>query len=779
MSYINFDNKYNSESLLFSLPVHEKHDIINNQIENILNNNPNCKIIIHANKSFSDFNSSYINYKNVYINSNRIDYVYGSGLLYIHSNNFLEAIKLNINFKYFILLSSNEMFIKKGCVDYISQNKNGIQLIEYNDDISWHNFNKKYDTLINNENIIKLLNHLNLKNLIGGQSEGQFFEKNIFQQIVDIFLQFFNNVETNFETEELIIQTIFYSLNEKYNDPITLQNYSNKLTFDKYFIKRLLNNTIIPNNIIEGNLISPHSNKNSINIYSIKRVDRTFNSIRNYLSNKGFLLNKESFLLNTYYYSNNSSIIIDENKNIYFEKHNKFNNEFQWFGFYISKGTYIIQFEYNINTFINEFYDVGIKIHKPNEYIISNIFNQSQIGITKKITLPIIIENKQELIFIFDNIYKNIKFNVNNFTLTKFNVNMYKKKKLILFFHDNYKEYNNELFNYLNLKKELIDSLNDFYDVFIFISLKKDNSNNINIIKNLNPHKIIYNDYNTINDILLELLVISNKFLENSKIELCMVYPINILFKKNIQNIPFFINKINFLSYMSFYDDNLLYNYNVFIFNHKFSNLIIDLLKNYLSVNTLLNNFNRYLKDDIKISDINILIDDNLGPFDENKYFKYNNQIYLINNIKNNEGFFFDNYLDNFIIRSNLNSYFYKIKDNYYYYYKKAFNKTSLFNWSGVHFKTTNKEFKNININISFEIKINTNINYNQVIGIKTHYPEIIHKNWIKKYKLYEFVKININTEIQQKDQEIILYLDEYLDEIEFYIKDFIIEYKL
>ena len=181
MSYINFDNKYNSESLLFSLPVHEKHDIINNQIENILNNNPNCKIIIHANKSFSDFNPSYINYKNVYINSNRIDYVYGNGLLYIHSNNFLEAIKLNINFKYFILLSSNEMFIKKGCVDYISQNKNGIQLIEYNDDILWHNFNKKYDTLINNENIIKLLNHLNLKNLIGGQSEGQFFEKYIFK----------------------------------------------------------------------------------------------------------------------------------------------------------------------------------------------------------------------------------------------------------------------------------------------------------------------------------------------------------------------------------------------------------------------------------------------------------------------------------------------------------------------------------------------------------------------------------------------------------------------
>ena len=88
MSLINFDNKYNSESLLFSIPVHENHDIINNQIENILNNNPNAHIIIHPNKSFTSFNKNLINYKNVYINENRINYIYGSGLLYIHINNF-------------------------------------------------------------------------------------------------------------------------------------------------------------------------------------------------------------------------------------------------------------------------------------------------------------------------------------------------------------------------------------------------------------------------------------------------------------------------------------------------------------------------------------------------------------------------------------------------------------------------------------------------------------------------------------------------------------------
>lgn len=780
MSYINLNNKYNSDSLLFSIPVHEKYDIINNQVENILNNNPNSKIIIHANKSFSDFNENYINYKNVYINPNRIEYKYGCGLLKIHTDNFYEAIKMNINFDYFILLSSNEMFIKKGCIDYIKKNKNGIQLIEYDESIIWHNFGKRYQDLINDENVVNLLNYLNLKKLIGGQSEGQFFEKLVYENIANIFLKFFKNADTNFETEELIIQTIFFSLNQIYGDPITLQNYSNKLSYDTYFIKRLLNNTIIPNNIVEGNLISPHVNKNSNNIYSIKRVDRTFNKIRKFLSNKGFILNKDTFQVNTHYYSYNSSLTVVNEKNIIFEKKNENAQEFQWFGFNLNKNTYILKFKFTINEFVNEFSEVGIKIHKPIEYIISNIFHNVKIGESKDVTLSIIIENKQDLLFIFDNISKKLKFNLTDFSINDFNVNLYKKKKkMVLFFHDNYKEFNNELFNYFNIINELINPLNHLYDILIFISLKKNNPNITNIIKNLNPHKIIYNDYNSINDILLELLMTANKFLENSNINLCMMFPINILLKKNIKYIPFFINKINFLSYTKSYYDGLDYNDDVFIFDYKYSNFIINLLKKYLNINTLLNNFNKYIKNEIDSNNIHVIINENINSYDENKYFKYNNQIYLLNNVKSNEGFLFSNYYDKFIIRSNLYSYFYRFDKNIYYYYKKKYNSTSLYNWCGVYFQTTNKDRKNININISFQIKLNTKVDHDQVIGIKTHFPEIIHKDWLKECKLYEYKSININTTIEHKNQEIILYFDEYHEQIEFYIKDFKVDYKL
>ena len=75
--------------LLFSIPFHEEQDIINNQIENILNFNPNSHIIYHINKSFVAFNNSLTDYPNVHLNSKRFNYKYAKGLLWIHINNFL------------------------------------------------------------------------------------------------------------------------------------------------------------------------------------------------------------------------------------------------------------------------------------------------------------------------------------------------------------------------------------------------------------------------------------------------------------------------------------------------------------------------------------------------------------------------------------------------------------------------------------------------------------------------------------------------------------------
>jgi hypothetical protein len=141
-------------------------------------------------------------------------------------------IRLNIDFKYFIIISSNEMFIRNGLESYIEKYKNGLQIEEFDKNNSWHNFHKGLEK---EEIIINLLKELNLDTIYGGQTEGQFYEKHIFQKISDIYLKFFGEKELHhFETEEVICQTIFKSFELSYGKPITLQNYSNKIIFDEF-----------------------------------------------------------------------------------------------------------------------------------------------------------------------------------------------------------------------------------------------------------------------------------------------------------------------------------------------------------------------------------------------------------------------------------------------------------------------------------------------------------------------------------------------------------------
>ena len=73
--------------------------------------------------------------------------------------------------------------------------------------------------------------------------------KHIFQKIIDIYLQYFGNKEINeFETEEIIPQTIFKYLNLPYTYPFTLQNYCNDIEFNEAVINNIIDNKyIIPN----------------------------------------------------------------------------------------------------------------------------------------------------------------------------------------------------------------------------------------------------------------------------------------------------------------------------------------------------------------------------------------------------------------------------------------------------------------------------------------------------------------------------------------------------
>jgi hypothetical protein len=62
---------------------------------------------------------------------------------------------------------------------------------------------------------------------------------------------------------------------------------------------------------------------------------------------------------------------------------------------------------------------------------------------------------------------------------------------------------------------------------------------------------------------------------------------------------------------------------------------------------------------------------------------------------------------------------------------------------------------------------------------LKIHNPYKYLNKWLNDCVLNDYTDIEINTNINKKNQYIILNFDNYLDEIEFYIKDFkiILEY--
>ena len=442
--YINIDleRKYDSSKLLFSIPVHEKQDIINNLVENIFNYNPNSKIILHVNKTFTNFDPKKSEYKNLFVNSIKFNYVYGKGLLWIHINNFLEAINLGIDFDYFCLISSNEMFIKKGLIEYIKQNKNGLQIVEYNKNVNWHLFHK--DILQKDEDFIQLLKYIGKGNIngnengyinnakiYGGQAEGNFFEKEIFKKISELYLKFMKKEINNFETEEIVPQTIFKSLGDlSFGVPFTLQNYSNNFIFTEKIIEDIRSNKItIPNSNINNTLYSPHAGLKCNNVYSIKRIDRNMNSLRKYISKMGFVLNgiHDSYMLNTNYYSYGSKFNIYSNNHFsFYYKKNMITN---WIlcNLEIDKGSgdyYFLDFEIKCNKKITN--NFGLEINGSNT-IFYNYFTKNLIkSYWNKIRIINRINEKEKklklkLKFIFEKFRKNLHFEIKNINSVKLN----------------------------------------------------------------------------------------------------------------------------------------------------------------------------------------------------------------------------------------------------------------------------------------------------------------------------------------------------------------------
>lgn len=106
-------------AILFSLPVHERNDIVRLTIANAQQHNPGCTIAIHVSAGFTDFDWSIRDLPGVVISPFQHGTRHGFNQLGIHLSNHAMAAACGIRYDHFCVLHTSEMFIRSGLEHHI------------------------------------------------------------------------------------------------------------------------------------------------------------------------------------------------------------------------------------------------------------------------------------------------------------------------------------------------------------------------------------------------------------------------------------------------------------------------------------------------------------------------------------------------------------------------------------------------------------------------------------------------------------------------------------
>lgn len=261
------------------------------------------------------------------------------------------------------------------------------------------------------------------------------------------------------------------------------------------------------------------------------------------------------------------------------------------------------------------------------------------------------------------------------------------------------------------------------------------------------------------------------------------------IFEKNISNLPFYINKFNFLYYTYPLNNNeslkICNSIDLFSIPTNYIEIFYNILIEYKNndVQNLYMILYYEIQKRIDKSNIQILIDDIFINSIDNLYVK---NLKNIGPINNNQGFLFNN---NYINEACYNNKFCKFiksinngnfdsSSEISYYFKKNYTDYHTFgSWCGLYINDYDENGKEIYANISFNIKLLKNMKKSKDVakewGLKTHHPLAYYNNWVEQCILNEFVEIQFQIKINRNNQYVIFNFDKYNDKVEFIIKNF------
>lgn len=275
--------------ILFSLPVHERPDIVKNQIENINYFCPGSTIVIHVSEgslSLLDEFKENCQFDNVFINPQSLPTIWSAGIIHTHVSNFLYALQREINFDYVMITSSNELFVRHGLGDYISKYEIGSQTEVYDQATDWGVFREDF---FNRDDMQNLMKALGLPTFFGGQTEGQFATRNVFMQIAKVYTDNFSFGPIGFPIEEVVLPTFaarYGLLGHTIGLPVTLCNYCNNLQIDQNVVDQIrIGKGAFYARRVPRTLRSPHIGSSVLDsIFSVKRVPREDCELRRYIT---------------------------------------------------------------------------------------------------------------------------------------------------------------------------------------------------------------------------------------------------------------------------------------------------------------------------------------------------------------------------------------------------------------------------------------------------------------------------------------------------------------
>jgi hypothetical protein len=244
-------------NFVFSLAIHEKLETAVDQIENILFFNKNSAIVIHLSSLFLPESSklsleefknyiSRLHHSSVFINPTRLVTTKNS-LLQVHLLNFKYAIS-NLNFSYFAIINSNDLFVKNGFFAFAQNFDCGVEIGEFSK--KWMHFN-----FANQNKIVQTLVSKGIPLYIS-YLEGTFYSRDLFLKI-EKFLSFFPIFETSFlfPCEEIVIPSLAKWFSQKFVRARAIQNGIGSLFVNHHTIQKCFNNK---------------------SKFAVKRIDRNF-----------------------------------------------------------------------------------------------------------------------------------------------------------------------------------------------------------------------------------------------------------------------------------------------------------------------------------------------------------------------------------------------------------------------------------------------------------------------------------------------------------------------